>query len=66
MPSTGSGGIATVPDRMRTADPAGRWSTGVAQWEGETFDVWLAHADRRLYVEKCRNHTVRGGTSVSG
>jgi diguanylate cyclase (GGDEF)-like protein len=59
LPSTGSAGVATVLDRMRAADPAGRWSTGVAEWEGESFDDWLVHADRRLYVDKSLNRTAR-------
>lgn len=59
LPATTAGGAASVLDRMRAADPEGRWSAGTAEWEGESFDAWLAHADRRLYVDKSRSRTAR-------
>jgi diguanylate cyclase (GGDEF)-like protein len=59
LPATRAADVAGLLHRMRAADPGGRWSAGVAQWEGEPFDDWLAHADRRLYVDKSLNRTAR-------
>ena len=59
LPATTATEVAPVLDRMRTVAPGTRWSAGVAEWEGDRFDEWLARADRRLYVDKGRNRTTR-------
>ncbi len=59
LPSTTATEAALVLDRMRTAAPSTRWSAGVTEWEGETFDQWLVRADRLLYLDKSRNRVAR-------
>lgn len=51
MPDTDELGARAVLDRLTAVHPA-RWTGGVAEWSGETFEHWVACADEDLYGRK--------------
>lgn len=52
MPATTASEAERVLGRLDRASGDGRWSAGIAQWEGEDLAHWLARADAELYARK--------------
>lgn len=54
MPATTASGAVDVLARLAAAAPAVRWTHGIAEWEGEALEPWIARADAALYRAKRR------------
>ena len=53
LPDCGLGDAMEIAERLRTAQPEGTCSIGVADWDGrQDGDALLARADRALYAAK--------------
>ena len=52
MPDTTAVQANELLDRLIEANTLSRWTAGVAQWDGEPLEGWIAAADRDLYRRK--------------